>query len=614
MKGNKFIIMVLTFFLLAGLLSPLAAGENDSLHVILTVEDRNYSAGDTITIEMRVYDKGQLTDVPPTGTIMLAMSTAYNHSNPVNISVSNKGTGIYQGVYTIKASDNYPHLYFLWSVRMGNDYEEGEATIHVYRIRDTVDVTIGGQKSVPAKPGDVVVATVLVRTGATPIPITGFSELYVENPEGVRQDLTGVEVATGIYEVTYNVPSVSVSGEYEITAHPAEMGDSDSAIIKINVLDVWYHKISTIGEAVSFEVCVADNDGAPVDGASFYIRRNGWPNDEYYGTTNATGKSLLHVTDVSGAASFSGYVLAAGLNQTIEGTVFNPVAEAPDHNDFDILWEGTEQIFKPGTNVAIPYGAYLARIPASSRPIIYYVSAMGTDFALFGDAGSHADIDREVIAAGTITPDTMGKFTLEFKTPEEQCIINVRFEVPLDKAGYVNQTYDLDDGFYYETWPENAWNTYGFEFYSYDGKLDGDKGVSIGVGSFKPGKLGELTVKLDAGVGDPIYAMWAIGESSLDDTANYDPEWFSWVPAGTMLQLRQEEDGSYKSDFMLPKFITDQDVTVAVGYVDVDGLPHFDVKTESPGSDIPWLWIGIIIIIIVVVIIIIVVAKEKMMF
>ncbi len=614
MKGNKLFIMGMAMMLVMGILSPLAAAENDSIHVVMTVEDRNYSPGDTITVQLKVYDAGAPKDLPDITDAYLGMSTNHGLNNPVNITLTKPATGVYQGQYTVKASDNNHHLYFFYTVNSGNDYEEGQARITVYSIQDTVDVTIGGQKNVPARPGDELHATVLVRTGSTPIPITGFTQLYLETPTGQRQNLTYTEKSTGIYDVLFSMPETSVSGTYELLAQPLGIGNTDSARIHLNVMEVWYHKISSAGDQVSFEVCVADSDGKAISGANFYVRRNGWPNDEYFGVTNVSGKYLLHITNVDGTASFSGYVLAAGLNQTIEGAVFNPLAEQPHHSGFDIIWEGTDKIFKPNTEVTIPYGAYVARVPASTKTMHYYVTATGTDFSLFGGTGSHLEVDREVISAGTITTDALGKFSLAFKTPAKQCEISVRIEVPLDRSGFVNQTYDLDDGMFYDVWPPNQWDSDGFVFHAYQGKLDGDGGVSLSIGSFKPGKAGKVTVSLDAEPGDPVLAFWGIGPASLDKMDSYDPEWMSWVPAGNMIQLQENDKGKLQGEFLLPEFIKGQDVTVATGYAEPNGIPHFDVKTASPGSNIPWLWIGIIVIIIVVVIVIIVVGKQQMWF
>jgi hypothetical protein len=620
MKGNKFIIMGMAIILLAGMLSPLALGENDSLHVILTVEDRRYSAGDTISVQLRVYNQGAPADIALTD-IYLGVSTQHNFNNPTNVSLTKQGTGIFSGSYTVKASDNNRNLYFFYEVTFGNDHEEitshnDALVIPVYSIQDTVDVSFDGQKVVPAKPGDILTATILTRTGGSPIPITGFTNLYVEAPDGTVVNLTYTTSQTGIYLVEFTAPQVSVSGEYIIMAQPMGMG-RDSALVYVNVMDVWYHKISTSGNTISFEVCVADLLGKPIDGANFYIRRAAWPNDEFTGITNASGKALVHVPDVEGSVGFTGFVLAGGLNQTISGAVFNPVAESPNHNGFDIVWEGTETIFRPGKDVSIPYGAYVSRVPAASRFLYYYVTATGTDFDMLFDGGYHVDGAREVLAAGTVTTDSLGKFTLGFKAPDTQCAIHVRIEVPLDPADFPasGDLFDHDDGKYYEAWPQNEWNPEGFRFFAYEGKLDGDGEVAISGGSFRPGKAGTVVVELSAITGDPIIALWGIGEGSLETADTHDPAWMSWVPAGNQLRLDRTESGKYEASFMVPEFIEGEDVTIISGYMDtVDGTPHFDSKTISPGGDIPWLWILIIIIIIVVVVAVIIIAREKMVF
>ncbi|MDO9538001.1 MAG: hypothetical protein Q7J68_06750 [Thermoplasmata archaeon] len=605
--------MGLGIILLASMFSPLAMGENDSLHVIMTVEDRNYSVGDTVNVQLRVYNLGALTDVASASDMYLGVSTNHNFNNPINLTLTSSGTGIYTASYTVKAADNNRQLYFFYEITLGNDHEEGDIDIRVYSIPDTVDVNIAGQDTVPAHPGDIITATILTRTGSTLIPITGFTNLYVESPTGQRQNYTTYTTEQdGIYSIEFTVPQVSVSGTYEIFAQPMGMGDHDSAMIHVNVLDVWCHKVATAGNTVSFEVCVADLLGAPVEGANFVLERID-SGDNYYGTTNASGKDLVHVPDITGTVYFGGYVLASGLNQTISGTVYNQVAEMPDHNDFDIMWEGTETIFEPDTDVTIPYGAYDSRLPAASKVIYYYVTATGTDFDMFFGTGNHIDAAREVISAGVATTDVQGKFSLAFKTPEDQCAIHVRLEVPLDYADYpANEDHDIDNDKYYDVWPQNNWNTEGFEFYAYEGNLDGDKEVGISGGSFSAGKIGTVTVELSAGTGDPVIAFWIIGEGNLETGEFNDLEWMRWVPSGYLLRLEQTESGKYTASFLVPEFIEDQDVTVISGYMDTaDGTPHFDSKTISPGGGFNWLWVIVIIIIIVVVIVLVIVIRDR---
>ncbi|MFO7619129.1 MAG: hypothetical protein R6W91_05680 [Thermoplasmata archaeon] len=624
MMGKRAIILGLGFLLLAGLFSPLAAGVNDSLHVVMTVADTDYRAEDLINIQVRIFDKGtpvNLADIQDASVAVSTFNTPGAGSAKIPIDLTNQDTGVYGGSYRVKGSDSGHILEFTYSVTVGNDNEAGSVLVPIYTAQDTVDVTIGGQKDVPAWPGDNIKATVLVRTGIYPTAVSGFTDLYIESPQGLKESLMPIEKNTGIYEVNYTMPSVSVSGTYKIIALPVGIGQPDSAFIHVNVLDVWCHKLSvTTTNTVSFEVCVADVYGAPVEGAQFLIWRDDNPAaPPYDGITNASGRCIIHATNIIDTVGFSGFVIANGLNQTISGALTNDGERQPSHGVFDILWEGTEIIFKPNTQVAIPYGAYICKDNTStyspSKTIYYYVTAAGTDFALFGDPGPNIDAPREVVATGSVVTNEMGKFTIAFKTPGEQCRINVRLEAPQDKLSFPNETYyDLDDGIYYAALPWDDWGDYGFVFYAYEGKLDGDKSVSSKIGDFKPGKPGRVTVSLDAEVGEPVYAFWGIGESSLEDIESYDPEWMRWVPAGNVLLLQMDEKGKYRGEFLVPKFITDQDVTVAAGYVDTEGIPHFEVKTASPSSGIPWFWIGVTIIIIVVVIVAIIIAREKMVF
>ena len=612
MRNHKVFVVGLGVLLLSGFFAGLAIAENDSLHVIMTVDDRHYAVGDTITIEVQVYDKGALID--PTN-ITLQVSQNHHFNDPITLNLTNQETGIYTATYTVKANDNHHNLYFFYNVWNGPDHEivddhDYALEIDVYSVQDTVDVSFDGQKMVNARPGDVVTATILVRTGDTPIPITGFDHLYVEN-DGNIQNLTYRTENTGIYMTDFIVPDVTSTTIYQVYADPADIGDHDSANIVVNVLDVWYHKLIS-GTTVSFELCVANMEGQPVEGANFWIQRNGWPNEDFTGTTNASGKSLVHITDVYGTVGFSGYVLADGLNQTIEGAVINPVADDPHHNEFDIIWEGSQTMFEAGRSISIPYGAYDATVPAGGETIYYYVEALGTDFTLFSDNyGDHVCSAREVLATGSVTTSPTGKFSLEFDAPDTQCTLEIRFEVPLSHGDFPNEDYDQDDSQYYEAWPEHQWNTHGFIFYAYEGDLDGSGDVSVGGGTFKPGSSGTVTVSMEPGTGNQVMAFWGIGEANLEDMESYDPEWMSWNPAGNIVMLQASDDGKLEGDFHVPVFIEDQDVTVVSGYVDSDGIPHFDSKTIASGGLSYNMWLLIIIILVVIVAIVAVVIKVK---
>ena len=611
MRNHRVLSVGLAVLLLSGFFTGLAMAENDSLHVVMTVEDRHYSVGDTITIEVRVYDKGVLTDA---SNITLSVSQNHNFNHPTSLNLTKGEAGIYTATYIVRENDNHRNLYFFHDTWLGTDHDvvddhDDAIVVDVYSIQDTVDVSFDGQKMINARPGDIVTATILVRTGSTPIPITGFDDLYIEDQDGTQQNLSYRAEETGIYLVDFTVPADVHSQVYEIYADPIDVGNDDSAFINVNVLDVWYHKLIS-GTTTSFELCVADLEGQPVEGASFIITSNNWQENTYTGTTNASGKSLVHATDVYGSLGFSGYVLANGLNQTIEGAVINTVTEDPHDHEFDIIWEGSQTMFEAGDDITIPYGAYDATAPAGSRTIYYYIEAVGTDFTLFsGNYGDHVEGAREVVDCGAVVTSPTGKFNLEFEAPDEQCALEVRFEVPLDSADFPNDEYDHDDSMFYETWPEH--NDDGFVFFAYEGNLDGDGDVKISGGTFKPGEAGAITVTMDTENGDQVMAFWGIGDTSLEETDVYDPEWMSWTPAGNMLMLQTNDDDKLEGDFQVPVFIEDQDVTVVVGFVGADGIPHFDSKTISPGGVGYTMWLIIIIVLVIIIAIVEVVIKVK---
>ncbi len=613
MRNHRVLSVGLAMLLLSGFFAGLAIAENDSLHVIMTVEDRHYSVGDTINIEVLVYDKGVLADA---SNITLGASQNHNFQNPIMLNLTNTGTGTYYGTYTVKENDNHHNLYFFHDTWLGTDHEVVEhhdyaLVIDVYSVQDNVDVSFDGQEMVNARPGDIVTATIIVRAGESPVSITGFDHLYIEDQDGTQQNLSYISAATGIYLANFTVPNDVHSQVYELYADPRDIGAHDSALINVNVLDVWYHKLIS-GTTTSFELCVTDLEGQPVEGASFMIVSDNWQHDTYTGTTNTSGMSLVHATDIYGSVGFSGYVLANGLNQSIEGMVINLVAADPHHDEFDIIWEGSQTMFEAGHDINIPYGAYDATAPAGSRTIYYYVEAVGTDFAMFsGNYGDHVEGTREVVDSGSIVTSPTGKFSLEFDAPDDQCSLEIRFEVPLNPEDFPDDDYDNDDGMFYQVWPEHEWNTHGFVFFAYEGNLDGDGDVGISGGTFKPGEAGTITVDMETLTGDQVMAYWVIGEASLEDSENYDPEWMSWVPAGNMLMLQTNDDDELEGDFHVPAFIEDQDVTVVVGFVGEDGIPHFDSKTISPGGASYNTWLIIIIIIVIILAVAAVVIKYK---
>jgi len=625
MKGANALVIGLVLAILVAAFVPLAVGEDDSLHVVMTVEDRVYSAGNNIVVELRIYDKGVLVDANGANdTVEIRMVRNWQNNNPIPIEITNDGTGIYRGSYTIGSYDDSDdhNLRFYYYVERGDPpFQDEEGTtnpshhnyaleINVYEQEFTVEVTFDGQPGVVGHPGETVVATVRARLGSAYVGDSAFDNVMIEDPEGNTADLTAVWVSTGVCQVTYTLPATLTSGVYELSAEPSIAGGAHgSAFIVVNVLDIWYHKLSATGETVTFEVCVADLNGEPVNGASVLISRSNHLTHPLTGTSNATGKVLMTLTNVDGQNGIFGYVLAGGKNQTIEGAIFNPRPEEPE-GDLDIIWNGNDYIFDPGQSVTLQYTAFYDEQPMNAQTIHYYVTATGTDYGLsaFGDMsdGGHVDAPYSVVVAGTETTTAIGQFSISFIAPADQSHVNVKFEIPTPAEG--NQG-DENDNLFYEVWGDGDWDEQrGTNFDVVQGNLVDDSLVKISGDKFKTGPENTVRVTMTTTPFDVVSAMWGIGSYNPDNPDAFDPAWFNWVPGGGVISLTQTTDTEYEGTYSVPVFLENEDtITVMAGYVgDSNGYPHYNMKdiARDTGGLSMLLIIGIIVILVIVVLVI----------
>jgi hypothetical protein len=598
MKGCNALVFVVGAMLLIGIFAPLAVGENDSLCVVLTAEDKVYRAENTVTVAVNVFDMGVLADVsePANQNITLTVRRYGVQGNPTEpLTVTKQTTGVYTATFIITTEYR---LQFECEVRSGPDVAEDSFELSITESGFSIDVNFDGQGFITAKSGDVVTATIETRFGSTLVDVDGFDILKIEDGVGNEMNLTETHVGTGIYSVTYTMPTSLDSVEYSIIASPVDVWQQAEAVIFLNVLDVWYHKLSSAGQTVTFEVCVADLTGVPVNGAAVVIQRG---EDVQAGTTNETGKTLFSLTNVNEAVGITGYVLYGGNNQTISGSVFNPQPSNPGHH-LDIIWQGTNYYLGLNENSEQAYTAYYDQLPLSNQQIFYYVSAGGADYFYSNSQGDHVDTPFEVVASGAVSTDATGAFTIEFESPDTQSVLNAVFEVPLDSSNFQNQDYDQNDGKYYDVWPEYSGES-GSRFFALDGNLYDDSSVNIDSEKFKPGKPATITVNIPSDYDDDVVMFWGIGTFDLTTGENYEPSWASWVPGGYSVALHKSEGDEYTGSFTVPIFIDSEDVvTVIAGYMDgTTGFPHFNTILVVKGGGIPALAIlGIVVVILVI--------------
>jgi hypothetical protein len=630
MKGANALVVGMCIVFLAAVFAPLTVGENDSLHVVMVIDDRDYMEGDTITVELRVFDKGVLVNADGANdTVEVTMTRNWDHNNHIDIPLTNTGVGIYRGTYVVGNYDSDTddhHLYFYYQVVRGTPPNQDNAEIEHYHeavhievseAAFSVNVNFEGQSVISARPGDTIRATVLAKLGTSPIGDVAFDGVVIRDEDDNEQNISTAFVSTGVCIATYTIPPVTSSGLYEIYAHPSiAQGAHGFAWINVNVLDVWYHKLSTYGETVNFEVCVADIGGQAVNGAAIVMHRQ-WSQTIHTLTTNASGKAGLSLTGVNDRALMLGYVLWSGYNQSIEGYVYNPQPNDPYHSGLDIIWRGSDYIMAPGASVTIPYMIFIDE-EMVSRTIYYYVTAWGTDFGLMAGDGDyqsgHLEAASQVVAAGVLTSSNVGEFSFSFTTPSTQSLLRVVFEVPQDRTGIHPNPQDWDsDGNFYEEWPEHEWDD-GSYFYVIGGSLSDDDDVDVNGGSFKPGEATSISVSMPVVNEDPTCVLWGVGEFTPEEmmSGDYDPEWASWMPGGTIVYVEEGEVGEFAGDFLVPAFIDADSISIAAGYTDADtGLPHFSMRTAGRASGINLMLLIVLVAVVVIVVVVAVVIKMR---
>ena len=100
MKAAHAIIAIT--FLITGLL-PLAAADNDSLQVVVLVEDKDYSVGTTGTVTVHVLDKGVHVDADKAPSVRMGVYPSRE------INVTKKATGVYEGKFTLQSGDIFAY-------------------------------------------------------------------------------------------------------------------------------------------------------------------------------------------------------------------------------------------------------------------------------------------------------------------------------------------------------------------------------------------------------------------------------------------------------------------------------------------------------------------------
>ena len=635
MRYAKTAVIIVLLAMIAGQCLQMADGERDSLHVQLTTDMKEYRVGDTITVDLHVFEKGEYMDADD----IVVQVQAYWHDPPENLTAEHVSTGHYRFSHIVEDGDAYAN--FIVSVDRGQDHETAFLEIDVTHNELMVDIFFQNQKYLTTAPGQEVTAEVLLHYKGNAVNADGWREVALEGPDDYYKNCSAELASTGEYRVTFTMPDADEDGEYALVVHPeyANLHTYMEAPLYLNVFSVWYRQLSVTGNTVTCYFGVSDWDGMGVANANVFLDLN----NPVQGTTGTNGTALVTIPNAYNDQHIHGWVTADGKNQSISGVlVLEDEGLDPAHHRFDVLYAGdeTDGIYDAGQEITRKYRAFNDTVPLQNKDIHYYIvfQDVTVDKTMFSgmDYSTLFEGYSEVIAHGTAKSNDLGNFFITVTSPERQGVLHYFFESGMPMHGYnynpnSHPHYDHDDDLVYED---------GNGYYS--GPEDGVfvtttpiwDDTSIGISTTEVLLGDSTTVTLDLGKtlekDDIVFASWYVGE--LDSPATLgeftDLEWTYWTQAGNLIQFKPgTSPGIYKGELNLPEFLSENDtITIMAGYVDEDG-PHMansvvevgstvkdtgDKEEESEDDSGSYLWIiAIVVVIAIVAIVLFIIMRDR---
>ncbi len=411
-------------------------GEDDSLKVIITFEDKLVTPGTTHNFVAHVFDKGVYVD-PDNITAMLGF---YDGEE---ITMTKLETGKFQGTLTVPEGDSYTWLTV--EVERGTDTVSEMSYISPEDDDLEVDVKLDDQMNEYANPGDSVGVTVTVEDTGTPV-VPDTIEISVNG-----EPIEPTNPSTGVYKFTYTVPAdltVGTAFEIYVDAQKGEQYGFGYGSFNVIFYSVWYHSTAKSETSSTFDIYVTDANNTPISGAAvniFYDNDDDWETEVVLvtKTTDASGKatftltySSIPVLEVYGNVSFGGLVQE-----------FEPMwplymgSEISEDVGFDIIRHnptGSDYLYYTlGQVVTLDYKVMFDGTHLPNQEVYYYLVSGG----LWGMGQ-----EKNVFDYGKITSDNNGIFSLTITLPDDSVAIYFESGVPKTPE---DSSFDEDDDLVY---------------------------------------------------------------------------------------------------------------------------------------------------------------------
>ncbi|MGQ9581884.1 MAG: hypothetical protein ACUVV6_00020 [Thermoplasmatota archaeon] len=605
--------LLVTLIITTGLL-PLASADDDSLKVVVLVEDKVYNVGTSGKVTVHVFDRGAHVDADVAPEVSIGIYPQRE------ISVSRTSTGVYQGTFALESGDvawGYAVVSATATLDRSDDsditYNEDSASAIIptsttsgegFRVRCYLKSV---SDSVPRGGTKVVVAAEVTRDGSPVAPDDfGLSvSYYAEGGYFETEDLEFSNPSRGVYESDpYTIPNLSYGTDFDFEASASHGGDDYEASVSISckLFTVIYHNVSRGERESTFDLYVADQSGRPVKGATIEIKY--YADGDYEdsidaGPTDDGGRArvTLHYSSGTQKIYIEGMVTAGARRQRFDGEILlstAPSTPQPSGDEFEVVFAGPQASYKPGQSITRDYVVFNNSRPWSGKEVYCYITS-GTAYV------SAFMFTQTAVEGRVLTTDASGKLRLTVTAPSGK---NSYFQVNFESATGVHpkpggwySDHDSIDGKYYS---EDS--DYFMAHSVFEGSLE------VTVEALNLGSPTKITAT--ARSGDPPVAAvgWGVGEISDPSASDHSANWQVWSRPTTYFT---KSGSTYSGSVVIPSFMPgDQSYSVTVRVEGKDGLA-WGIASLKPGEGrgkvaaggLPLLYIGLAALVLIVVVV-----------
>ncbi|MGA1821640.1 MAG: hypothetical protein ACMUIG_03855 [Thermoplasmatota archaeon] len=434
-----------------GLFAPIANAHEDSMVVILTLEESDYESGDRAGANVHVFDNGQRID-PDNSPVLsfLVMDMDYDYQvRDVETSISSSGSGQYYGEVEIFDSDVEQsiaggfRINDIGSTARGNEYvlSYGKSTDddEIYDYVDSwdvdavyfafppseeglsIDYSIKNIDQYPWMPGDTVEIDFEVRYDGRMVKPDSFLLISDSYDFDYDLDVPYNKPSDGKYESFFTIPaSLKRSDEFTITAR-ASKGDEVAVIdleIPVSHFCLWYKPDDFNETVMDIGLWVSDSEGKAVHGIEVGFWSYEWDDIIFVNDTNEIGKASFRIPKWDSDVYIDGWITNGEYNQSFTGDIVFPAevddetAQNPDTWGFDVISDDDEYDMI-GERSKKQLTAFMDGSPHSNVKIQYYAYTY-----------------HDILGYGSVNTDIDGNFEIDFDNDLESSSVMVDFLTP----------------------------------------------------------------------------------------------------------------------------------------------------------------------------------------